>query len=386
MPVPVPVPGPGPGPIPVPVGRYRHLKELRYRYRTLRYRTLRYRYSLCLLNLHPRVPKATSKKRKTFCVGVPRRDIFDGTRGRQPSPWSCEKGRAWRRSRAPSFSMPPAARGKLAARGAAGKALARKPSSMKGAAGAAGAAAATGAAGAAVAAQEESSDEESEEESEEAQVCWSAIFSFLPLIWTIASEFAAEAMEAGICQHLALLMLPVVTAFKSLVESLTGPPAPPAMAPPAPPPPPVLPDIVTRMSVATFTYAEAHPVYYLLLDFSIAVAVGIFFLFLKDITDWIEEQKAAARQKEAGEQQSKYEKVEEEETPEEEKPEDPTDVDFDSEAVKSAQGIGLRMPTPRIHPQPAHLTMVLRVRVRYANRSLRSFGRPSRDCRVGARA
>ena len=44
-----------------------------------------------------------------------------------------------------------------------------------------------------------------------------------------------------------------------------------------------------------------------------AVAVGVFFLFLKDITDWIEAMKTAARQKEAG-QTSKYQQVPEEKT------------------------------------------------------------------------
>jgi hypothetical protein len=60
-----------------------------------------------------------------------------------------------------------------------------------------GGAEAAAAAAVAVEVVEDSEDEgEEEEESEEAQVCWSMAFTFLPLIWTIATEFAAEAAEA----------------------------------------------------------------------------------------------------------------------------------------------------------------------------------------------
>ena len=49
---------------------------------------------------------------------------------------------------------------------------------------------------------DDESEGEEEEESEEAQVCWSMVFTFLPLIWTIATEFAAEAAEAVRCEHM----------------------------------------------------------------------------------------------------------------------------------------------------------------------------------------
>ena len=43
---------------------------------------------------------------------------------------------------------------------------------------------------------DEESEAEEEEETEEAQMIWSILFSCFPLIWTIATEFAAEAFEA----------------------------------------------------------------------------------------------------------------------------------------------------------------------------------------------
>ena len=45
----------------------------------------------------------------------------------------------------------------------------------------------------------EGEGEEEEEESEEAQMCWSALFSFFPLIWTVVAEFAAAIYEAVKC-------------------------------------------------------------------------------------------------------------------------------------------------------------------------------------------
>lgn len=38
--------------------------------------------------------------------------------------------------------------------------------------------------------------EESEEETEEAQMCWSFVFTFLPVIFEVAAEFAGAAMDA----------------------------------------------------------------------------------------------------------------------------------------------------------------------------------------------
>ena len=66
------------------------------------------------------------------------------------------------------------------------------------AAGAAGSAAAGAAAAAGGASFDEDSEEEGEEEeeSEEAQVCWGAVFSFLPVIIEIVMEFSSAAAEA----------------------------------------------------------------------------------------------------------------------------------------------------------------------------------------------
>ena len=64
---------------------------------------------------------------------------------------------------------------------------------------------------------------------------------------------------------------------------------------------------------------------YLSLDFSIAIAVGAFFLFLKDIQDWMEARRTAAAQAQNGmvvsgtaEKMADYERLKEEEAEEEE--------------------------------------------------------------------
>lgn len=70
------------------------------------------------------------------------------------------------------------------------------------------------------------------------------------------------------------------------------------MAPPAPPPPPIAPDLMTVVSVSVFGFAEAHPVIYLMIDLSLFLAAATFFLFLKDIQDWMEARRLAAMQAE----------------------------------------------------------------------------------------
>ena len=73
---------------------------------------------------------------------------------------------------------------------------------------ASGAAGATAAAGAYTQLDEESEEEgEEEEESEEAQVCWGAVFSFLPIIIEIVMEFAGAAADAVRAQRLAFRCL-----------------------------------------------------------------------------------------------------------------------------------------------------------------------------------
>ena len=98
--------------------------------------------------------------------------------------------------------MPPMSRGSPT--GASGRISIPPAKGGRGAAAAKGAAA--GGAGAALLAaqqqpgapgeEEDSEEEEEDEESEEAQMCWSAVFSCFPLLWTIAAEFATAAYEA----------------------------------------------------------------------------------------------------------------------------------------------------------------------------------------------
>ena len=64
-------------------------------------------------------------------------------------------------------------------------------------AGLAGATGASAAVAISIPADEDSEEEgEEEEESEEAQVCWGAVFSFLPVIIEIVMEFSSAAAEA----------------------------------------------------------------------------------------------------------------------------------------------------------------------------------------------
>jgi hypothetical protein len=234
-------------------------------------------------------------------------------------------------------SMPPASR--LSTRGSPAK-----PGSPGGKAGAGGkaaaAAAAAGAAAGAVADDDDDDDEsegEEEEESEEAQVCWGAVFTFLPLIIEITVEFAGAAMDAGICQYLGMLLLPIWSAIKSLFGIANAPPSPPAGFPPAPPPPPQIPGLVTRLSVSMFDFAEENPTTYLLIDLFAGIVVGAFFLYLKDISEFFEARAAAARQAEAGaaSKQGGYQRLEEEEEEQGDGGADTAILDMESEEVKS---------------------------------------------------
>eukprot|EP00325_Prymnesiales_sp_UTEX-LB-985_P025203 CAMPEP_0174732522 /NCGR_PEP_ID=MMETSP1094-20130205/59562_1 /TAXON_ID=156173 /ORGANISM="Chrysochromulina brevifilum, Strain UTEX LB 985" /LENGTH=321 /DNA_ID=CAMNT_0015935049 /DNA_START=134 /DNA_END=1095 /DNA_ORIENTATION=+ len=138
-------------------------------------------------------------------------------------------------------------------------------------------------------------EEEGEEESEESQMCWSALFSCFPLIWTIASEFASEALEAGIIQHIGLMLLPLFAGVKQLIATVTAEPIP-DNAPPAPPSPPTQPDFFTATSATVFGFAEVHPIFFFCLDFGVAITIGTLFLFWKDIDDWIERVQTESRQ------------------------------------------------------------------------------------------
>lgn len=60
-----------------------------------------------------------------------------------------------------------------------------------------------------------------------------------------------------------------------------------------------------------FNYAEQEPVIYLALNFGIAFLIGLFFLYLKDMTDWWEARQAAARaaEQQHGTRQGGYEQL-----------------------------------------------------------------------------
>ena len=209
-------------------------------------------------------------------------------------------------------ACPPPPRGKGKARGA-------RAAGVGAAARAAGAGSAALAASASIAVVEEEEEEgEEDEETEEAQVCWSMAFAFLPVLCEVGAEFFGAAMEAGICQYLLMLLLPLWSAMRALFGIVAAPPAPPANAPPAPPPTPTAPDLVTSISVGIFEFAERHPVYYLLVDFSAFFTIALFFLYLKDINEWLEARQQAARQAEEDKSQAElakvgYQKLEEEE-------------------------------------------------------------------------
>ena len=57
---------------------------------------------------------------------------------------------------------------------------------------------------------------------------------------------------------------------------------------PMPPPPPTVPPLVAVVSQSIFQYAEDQPVLYLCLNYGICTAIGLFFLFLKDINTVLE--------------------------------------------------------------------------------------------------
>ena len=145
--------------------------------------------------------------------------------------------------------------------------------------------------------------EEEEEEDDSADACFQMMISFGPLIYTIVAEFAGAAFEAGICQYLALALLPLWNGLMALFGMANAPPAPPAFAPPAPPPPPIAPDLVTVISASVFTFAAEWPVTYLLIDFNLAILVGVFFLYLKDINAYLEARRIRQQQQQQRDQE-----------------------------------------------------------------------------------
>ena len=127
--------------------------------------------------------------------------------------------------------------------------------------------------------------EEEEEESEEMQTLWQAAFTFFPAMASILASCAAEAIEAGMCQIIFIAALPVIAWVRFLLNQQ---PAPTPGSGIAPPPPPHHPSLMVMVQARTENYAEAHPINYMAILFGVAFAIGIFYLFLKDITDMID--------------------------------------------------------------------------------------------------
>lgn len=134
-------------------------------------------------------------------------------------------------------------------------------------------------------------DEEAAEEDMAPEERASMLRGLWILIASLAGEFLLDAFSGGTCQYFALMAAPVWFGFrwlkaKLLHEEFVGP---------TPPPPPAAPDWASATAERIFDFAEERPVIYLGLNFGIAFAIAIFFLFLKDMTDWWEARQAAAR-------------------------------------------------------------------------------------------
>lgn len=84
-----------------------------------------------------------------------------------------------------------------------------------------------------------------------------------------------------------------------------------------------------------------YPIYYLLIDVSIAVSIGTFFLFLKDIEDWLEARRIAAASQQA---ESRYQPLKDEsESMEDGDDLGPAIVEFESKKTKSASELALEL-------------------------------------------
>jgi hypothetical protein len=98
----------------------------------------------------------------------------------------------------------------------------------------------------------EGEEKNEEEESEEVQNLWQSIFTFFPMIWSAITMFAAELIEMGLLQYLALILIPIWWGIKWLMDAFTDQP----VLPNAPPPPPMLPPFYVRAQDATWDYAD----------------------------------------------------------------------------------------------------------------------------------
>ena len=141
----------------------------------------------------------------------------------------------------------------------------------------------------------EEEKEVEEEESEEAQNMWQFVFSCGPVLVQMVSAVGAELVEAGACQYIALMLLPLWAAIKKAlhigveVEPYDGI---------APPPPPSQPPFHVVVQNAMWAYARENPLAYFGLCFGLAIIVGTYFLFLKDIAAYMDRRRAAQLRKE----------------------------------------------------------------------------------------
>ena len=111
-------------------------------------------------------------------------------------------------------------------------------------------------------------------------------------------EFFYTAFELGMLFYLILIAFVAWYALEQLYEMLTAPRPLPPYFPPAPPPPPLAPDPVAIAGREIQRFAEEEPISYLVLDYSVAFVIGLMVLFMKDINDWFEARRTAARQAE----------------------------------------------------------------------------------------
>ena len=120
---------------------------------------------------------------------------------------------------------------------------------------------------------------------------------------TVAIEFVGTAWTSGILVQ--LVMVSYVALWYS-TDWLVGVLARRAAreeweaafsdrVPPAPPPPPAIPSALDGVTASTIAFAENRPILYLIIDASVAIAIGAFFFFLQDIEQGIEQWRQAMR-------------------------------------------------------------------------------------------
>ena len=116
---------------------------------------------------------------------------------------------------------------------------------------------------------------------------------------TVLLDFIFDAMEAGIITLLFLaciFLFPLYIAVEYLLHILSPPPLPlpyhDGAYPPQAPPPPPPPTVVATLLSTLWDYAYETPAIYFFSQFMIAFILGMFYLFLDDINQWITRLKA----------------------------------------------------------------------------------------------